>query len=132
MLEKIDHVGVAVYSLDAVKKQYKEIFDLDPIFEETVDEQKVKVAGFKVGESTIEYLEPTSENSPIAKYLAKKGEGLHHIALGVTDIEFVLKKINQAGLRLIDETPKIGAEGKKIAFVHPKSMNGILLELSQE
>ena len=132
MLEKIDHVGVAVYSLDAVKKQYKEIFNLDPIFEETVDEQKVKVAGFKVGESTIEYLEPTSENSPIAKYLAKKGEGLHHIALGVTDIEFVLKKINQAGLRLIDETPKIGAEGKKIAFVHPKSMNGILLELSQE
>ncbi|MCB0277388.1 MAG: VOC family protein, partial [Calditrichaeota bacterium] len=93
---------------------------------------KVKVAGFKVGESNIEYLEPTSEQSPISNFLEKRGEGLHHIAIGVKDIAGVLEQMKAKGLRLIDEQPRDGAEGKKIAFVHPKSTNGILLELSQE
>jgi len=131
-LTKIDHVGVAVRSLDTVKKMFKEVFDLEPVFEETVEEQKVKVAGFKVGESNIEYLEPTSEQSPISNFLEKRGEGLHHIAIGVKDIAGVLEQMKAKGLRLIDEQPRDGAEGKKIAFVHPKSTNGILLELSQE
>ena len=131
-LTKTDHVAVAVRSLDTVKKMFKEVFDLEPVFEETVEEQKVKVAGFKVGESNIEYLEPTSEQSPISNFLEKRGEGLHHIAIGVKDIAGVLEQMKAKGLRLIDEQPRDGAEGKKIAFVHPKSTNGILLELSQE
>lgn len=132
MLEKIDHVGIAVHSIDAVKKLYKDVFNLDPAFEETVKAQKVRVIGFKIGVSNIEYLEPTASDSPVAKYLEKRGEGLHHIALGVTNIESVLQNMKENGLRLIDETSQIGAEGKKIAFVHPKSINGVLLELSQE
>lgn len=132
MLNKIDHVGVAVHSTEEVKKLYKALFNLEPEFEETVESQKVHVVGFKMGESNIEYLEPTADDSPIAKYLSKKGEGLHHIALGVSDILQILANMKSQGITLIDEAPKIGAEGKKIAFVHPKSFNGILLELSQE
>ena len=132
MLKKIDHIGVAVKSVDEIKKMYKLLFNLDPEFEETVEDQKVQVVGFKIGESNIEFLEPTAEDSPIAKYLSEKGEGLHHIALAVTDIVATLQNMKTNGLRLIDEEPRIGAEGKKIAFVHPKSFNGILLELSQE
>ncbi|MCB0263923.1 MAG: methylmalonyl-CoA epimerase [Calditrichia bacterium] len=130
--EKIDHVGVAVHSLDSVKKMYKDVLGLTPVFEEEVPEQKVKVVGFKVGQSNIEYLEPTSPDSPIAKFLEKRGEGMHHLCVGVADIHAVLANMKANGMQLIDEQPKTGAEGKQIAFVHPKSMNGILLELSQE
>ena len=130
--EKIDHVGVAVHSLDSVKKMYKDVLGLTPVFEEEVPEQKVKVVGFKVGQSNIEYLEPTSPDSPIAKFLEKRGEGMHHLCVGVADIHSVLANMKANGMQLIDEQPKTGAEGKQIAFVHPKSMNGILLELSQE
>ncbi len=132
MLKKIDHVGVVVHSLAEVKAMYKALFDLEPVFEEVVESQKVRVAGFSVGESNIEYLEPTADDSPIAKFLEKRGEGMHHIALSVDDVQGTLNRMKDEGVRLIDESPKIGAEGKKIAFVHPKSMNGILLELSQE
>ena len=130
--EKIDHVGVAVHSLDSVKKMYKDVLGLTPVFEEEVPEQKVKVVGFKVGQSNIEYLEPTSPDSPISKFLEKRGEGMHHLCVGVADIHSVLANMKANGMQLIDEQPKTGAEGKQIAFVHPKSMNGILLELSQE
>ena len=129
MLKKIDHVGVAVKSVQAVKEMYKTLFGLDPVFEETVAEQKVHVVGFRIGESNIEFLEPTAPDSPIAKYLEKRGEGLHHIALAVNDIAAVLGNMKQQGL---DETPRVGAEGKKIAFVHPKSLNGMLVELSED
>ena len=132
MLEKIDHIGVATKDLAKTIEMYKEVFELDPVFAEEVAEQKVKVAGFKVGESTIEFLEPTSENSPIAKFLEKKGEGLHHMAIKVNNVEAMLAKLKDKGVRLIDDKPRIGAEGKLIAFIHPKSMNGILLELCQE
>ena len=130
--EKIDHVGVAVHSLDSVKKMYKDVLGLTPVFEEEVPEKKVKVVGFKVGQSNIEYLEPTSPDSPIAKFLETRGEGMHHLCVGVADIHAVLANMKANGMQLIDEQPKTGAEGKQIAFVHPKSMNGILLELSQE
>ena len=132
MLEKIDHIGVATRDLAKTIAMYKDVFELTPVFEEEVTEQKVKVAGFKVGESTIEFLEPTSGNSPIAKFLENKGEGLHHMAIKVNNVEEMLAKLKEKDVRLIDETPRIGAEGKLIAFVHPKSMNGILLELCQE
>ncbi len=132
MLKKIDHIGVAVQSLEQVKSLFAAVFGLEPEFEETVEEQKVRAAGFRIGESKIEFLEPTSPESPIAKFLEKRGEGLHHVALSVDDIVAVLGKMKTQGLRLIDEAPRTGAEGKKIAFVHPKSVSGILLELSQE
>lgn len=132
MLKKIDHIGVAVQSLEQVKSLFAALFGLEPDFEETVEEQKVRAAGFRIGESKIEFLEPTSPESPIAKFLEKRGEGLHHVALSVEDIVAVLGKMKAQGLRLIDEAPRTGAEGKKIAFVHPKSISGILLELSQE
>lgn len=132
MLKKIDHIGVAVQSLEQVKSLFAAVFGLEPEFEETVEEQKVRAAGFRIGESKIEFLEPTSPESPIAKFLEKRGEGLHHVALSVDDIVALLGKMKAQGLRLIDEAPRTGAEGKKIAFVHPKSVSGILLELSQE
>ncbi len=131
MLKKIDHIGVAVKNLEKTVKLYNDIFNLSPSFSETVEEQKVKVAGFRLGESNIEFLEPVSDDSPIAKFMEKKGEGLHHLAIAVDNLESALIKLKEAGVRLIDEKPRIGAEGKMIAFVHPKSMNGILLELCE-
>lgn len=131
MLKKIDHVGIAVRSLQEVKKIFKTVFDLEPEFEETVEDQQVKVAGFKIGESKLEFLEPTKEDSVVAKFLSRRGEGLHHLALSVSDINKVINLMINNNIKLIDESPKRGAEGKSIAFVHPKSMNGVLLELSQ-
>lgn len=132
MIKKIDHIGIAVKSLKEVKKLYKRIFDIDPHFEEIVEDQKVKVVGLKIGDTNLEFLEATSANSPIAKFIEKRGEGLHHIALSVNDINQVLENMHENEIGLIDQKPRIGAEGKLIAFVHPKSMNGILVELSQE
>jgi methylmalonyl-CoA epimerase len=132
MIKKIDHIGIAVKSLEDVKRLYKTIFDIDPHFEEIVEDQKVKVAGLKIGDTNLEFLEATSVDSPITKFILKRGEGLHHIALSVDNIDQVLEKIHKNGLELIDQKARVGAEGKRIAFVHPKSMNGILVELCQE
>ncbi|MBN2364650.1 MAG: methylmalonyl-CoA epimerase [Calditrichaeota bacterium] len=132
MLEKIDHIGIAVNSVNEVKSLFKKIFNLEPLFEEEVSDQKVRVVGFKCGDSNLEFLEPLNAESPIARYLEKRGEGLHHVAVGVKDIDEALNRLKSTNVRLIDENPRMGAEGKKIAFVHPKSVFGILLELSQE
>jgi methylmalonyl-CoA/ethylmalonyl-CoA epimerase len=132
MFTKIDHIGVAVTSLQEVKQLLKNVFELDPSFEEKVEEQMVKVAGFGVGDSNIEFLEPTAADSPIAKFLERRGEGIHHIAVSVKDINETISRFKENGIKLIDDKPKSGAEGKLIAFVHPKSMHGVLLELSQE
>lgn len=129
MLNKIDHIGVAVKSLEESLKFY-EALGITPYHTEEVQSQKVKVAFLKVGESNIELLEPTSEDSPVAKHIDKKGEGMHHICYDVTDIFAVLKELKKHGVRLIDEEPKKGAHHKVIAFVHPKSTNGVLTELS--
>ncbi|WP_456330038.1 methylmalonyl-CoA epimerase [Archaeoglobus sp.] len=127
MIRKIDHVGIAVKSLDEATKTYEALgFEVEEI--EEVAEQKVKVAMLPVGESRIELLEATSEDSAIAKFISSRGEGIHHIAINVENIEEALKKAKEAGLRLIDEKPRIGAGGKKVAFVHPKSTHGVLLE----
>lgn len=131
MLNKIDHIGIAVSDLKAVIETYRDGFGLEPEFEETVDDQKVNVAGFQIGESMIEFLEPVSAESPISKFIEKKGNGIHHIAFKVDDLSAVLQSLKEKGYRLIDEYPRKGAEGKKIAFLHPKSFNGILIELSQ-
>ncbi|ADT84033.1 methylmalonyl-CoA epimerase [Thermococcus barophilus] len=130
MIKKIDHVGIAVKNLDEAIKLWESL-GLKVAEIEEVPEQKVRVAVFKVGESRIELLEGTSEDSPISKFIAKRGEGIHHIALGVENIEEHLEKLKEQGFRLIDEKPRIGAGGAKIAFVHPKSVNGVLLELCE-
>jgi methylmalonyl-CoA/ethylmalonyl-CoA epimerase len=130
MIKKIDHVGIAVKNLEDAIKVWEGLgLKVDEI--EEVPDQKVRTAIIHVGESRIELLEPTAEDSPIAKFIAKRGEGIHHIALGVDNIEEHLEKLKEAGYRLIDEKPRIGAGGAKIAFVHPKSVTGVLLELCQ-
>ncbi len=130
MFKKIDHVGIAVRNLDEAVKVWEGLgLKVDEI--EEVPDQKVRTAIIHVGESRIELLEPTSEDSPIAKFIAKRGEGIHHMALGVDDIEATLEHLQEEGYRLIDEKPRIGAGGAKIAFVHPKAVTGVLLELCQ-
>ncbi len=127
MIRKIDHVGIAVKSLDEAVKTYEALgFEVEEI--EEVKEQKVKVAMLPVGESRVELLEATSPESAIAKFIDSRGEGIHHIAINVENIEEAIKKARESGLRLIDEKPRIGAGGKKVAFVHPKSTHGVLLE----
>jgi methylmalonyl-CoA/ethylmalonyl-CoA epimerase len=131
MFDKIDHIGIAVEDLNQVLKTFKEAFDIKPHFEEVVQDQMVNVAGFNIGGSTIEYLEPTDPSSPIAKFLDKKGTGIHHMAFRVQNLAEKLVELKEKGIRLIDEVPREGAEGKKIAFIHPKSTNGILIELCE-
>lgn len=130
MLKKIDHIGIAVKSLETATAFYKSM-GIEPHHFEEVESQKVRVAFIKVGDSNIELLEPTSEESPIAKYLEKKGEGIHHIAYLVDDITSALAKLKADGAKLLNEEPVAGAHGMKVAFVHPKSVNGVLTELSQ-
>jgi methylmalonyl-CoA/ethylmalonyl-CoA epimerase len=131
MIKKIDHIGIAVSNLDSAIEVYKNLgFELKEI--EEVKEQKVRVAMLPVGESKIELLESTSSDSAIARFIERKGEGIHHIAVNVEDIEKALEKAKENGLKLIDEKPRIGAGGKKVAFVHPKSTKGVLLEFVQD
>jgi methylmalonyl-CoA epimerase len=132
MLKKIDHIGIAVKSLENVKNIMREIYEIEPDFEELVENQKVKVLGYKIGESNIEFLEPMDDESPISKFIKKRGEGLHHFCLGVENVSELLNKMKTHPVRLIDEVPRPGAEGKSIAFVHPNGFFGTLLELSQE
>ena len=129
---KINHLGIATRGIEEALKFWEDALGLENVHTETVEDQKVRVAMLPVGESRIELLEPTSEDSPIAKFLEKRGGGIHHIAVEVEDIEAALAKLKRAGARLIDETPRIGAEGCQVAFVHPASSGGVLLELVQE
>jgi methylmalonyl-CoA/ethylmalonyl-CoA epimerase len=129
---RVDHVAIAVKSLDDATKVYSTLFGKQPDHVEIVEEQKVKAAIYYLGEVRIELLEPTDEESPIAKFIAKRGEGLHHIAYNVENLESKLDELKEKGFRLIDEKPRVGAEGKLIAFVHPKSVVGVLTELTQD
>lgn len=132
MFAGMDHVGVAVKSLDEAVKVYRDAlgFKLEGIH--VLTERKVKVAFLSSGgETDIELLEPLSDDSTIAKFLETRGEGIHHFAVKVDDVEATLEDLKRKGVTLIDEKPKTGAEGKKIAFVHPKSTHGVLLELVQ-
>ena len=128
---RVDHIAIAVKSLDDAVKVYSALFDKEPDHIEIVEEQKVKTAIYYLGDVRIELLEPTSEDSPIAKFIEKRGEGLHHVAYKVDDLEKKLEDLKGKGFRLIDEKPRVGAEGKLIAFVHPKSVVGVLTELTQ-
>lgn len=128
---KIDHLGIAVRSIEASLPLYTGMLGLSLHEIEEVEDQKVRTAVFPVGESRIELLEPTSPDSPVAKFLEKRGEGMHHVALSVPDVAAALAKLKAEGARLIDEAPRRGAGGALIAFVHPKSTGGVLLELCQ-
>ena len=132
MIEKIDHIGIAVKNIEESKKFFEDMLGLKVVFEETLPDSGVKVLGLSVGESRIELLEAYRENSPIEKFIEKRGEGIHHIAFKVNDIGKALNLLKSKGVKLIDEEPRIGAEGKRIAFVHPKSTHGILMELVEE
>jgi methylmalonyl-CoA epimerase len=129
---KIDHLGIAVKSIDEALKFYREILGLDLAGTEIVEEQGVEVAMLPIGESRVELLQPTGENSPVAKFLARRGPGIHHICIEVEDINAKLAELKGAGAELIDEQPRRGAGGHLIAFVHPKSTSGVLIELVQK
>ena len=128
---KINHIGIATKGIDDALKFWQDALGLENVHAETVDDQKVRVAMLPLGESRIELLEPTSDDSPISKFLEKRGGGIHHIAIEVDDIEASLARLKAAGMRLIDDRPRIGAEDCLVAFVHPASANGVLLELVQ-
>lgn len=128
---KINHLGIATKGIDDALKFWSEALGLENVHTEIVEDQKVRVAMLPLGESRIELLEPTGDDSPISKFLEKRGGGIHHIAVEVDDIAAALAKLKSQGMRLIDEEPRVGAEGCLVAFVHPSASNGVLLELVQ-
>ena len=128
---KINHLGIATRGIDEALGFWSDALGLENVHTEVVEDQKVRVAMLPLGESRIELLEPTSDDSPISKFLDKRGGGIHHIAVEVNDIEASLAKLKERGMRLIDEQPRVGAEGCLVAFVHPSAANGVLLELVQ-
>ncbi|ULT55572.1 methylmalonyl-CoA epimerase [Neobacillus drentensis] len=132
MIKKIDHIGIAVKSLENTLPFYTDVLGLPLLGIEVVDTQKVKVAFLSAGETKLELLEPTSEESPIAGFIAKRGEGIHHVALGVTSIEERIANMREQGIQMIDDKPRLGAGGAQIAFMHPKSAAGVLVELCEK
>ncbi|HMA69018.1 MAG TPA: methylmalonyl-CoA epimerase [Candidatus Mcinerneyibacterium sp.] len=131
MIEKINHIGIAVKKLENHLPFYTEILGLELTGKEEVEEQMVKVAMIKVGKVKIELLEPTSEESPIYKFIQKRGEGIHHIAYQTDDISGEINKLKENDIRMIDKKPRDGAHGTKIAFVHPKSSGRVLTEICE-
>ncbi|MBU1095597.1 MAG: methylmalonyl-CoA epimerase [Ignavibacteriae bacterium HGW-Ignavibacteriae-2] len=131
-LTHIEHIGIAVNNLEESIKYYENILGLKCYAVEEVKDQKVKTAFFKIGQTKIELLESTEPDGPIGKFLEKKGEGVHHLAFSVKNLPESLKEVEEKGIRLIDAVPRKGAEGLNIAFLHPKSTNGVLTELCSE
>ncbi len=126
---KLEHIGIATPRLDEALKFWRDALGLEVSETEVVEEQGVRVAMLPVGEPRVELLEPTGPESPVAKFLEKRGPGIHHIAVRVTDIRAALARLKGQGARLIDETPRVGAGGCLVAFVHPSAAGGVLLEL---
>lgn len=131
-ISHIEHLGIAVKSLEQAIPYYEEILGLKCYAVEEVADQKVKTAFFRVGQTKIELLEPTSPESTIAKFIEKRGEGIHHIAFAVDNVQKSLNEVETKGIQLIDKAPRAGAEGLEIAFLHPKSTVGVLTELCQD
>lgn len=128
---KINHLGIATKGIDDALRFWSDALGIENIHTEVVEDQKVKIAMLPIGESRIELLEPISDDSPISKFLEKRGGGIHHIAVEVDDIRASLEHLKIKGMRLIDEEPRVGAEGCLVAFVHPAATGGVLLELVQ-
>lgn len=131
-MRKIEHLGLAVENIEEASKVFADLLDTECYKLEEVESEHVKTAFFKIGESKIELLQATDPSSAIAKYIAKKGQGIHHIAFDVADIEAEIKRLEAKGFQLIHTTPKDGADNKLIAFLHPKSTEGMLIELCQD
>jgi len=131
-MNKIEHIGIAVKNLEESNALFAKLFGKPHYKMESVESEGVNTSFFQVGENKIELLEATNENSPIAKFLQKKGEGVHHIAFDVTDIKKEIKRLQSEGFIVLNEKPKKGADNKLVAFLHPKSTNGTLIELCQE
>lgn len=131
-MNKIEHIGIAVKNLEESNKVFAKLFGQSAYKEEEVLSEGVKTSFFMNGPNKIELLEATNENSPIAKFIEKKGEGIHHIAFDVTDIVAEIERLKAEGFVVLNETPKKGADNKLVAFLHPKSTNGVLIELCQE
>lgn len=132
MINKIDHLGIAVKNLEEAKSYYENVLGLKCEGEEEVASQKIKTAFFNVGGVHLELLEPTSDDSPVAKFIAKKGEGIHHLAFGSDNVQEQLDSAKEEGVRLINESPIPGAGGKQIGFLHPASSMGVLTEFCSE
>jgi methylmalonyl-CoA/ethylmalonyl-CoA epimerase len=132
MIKKIEHLGIAVKDINASNELFAKLFGKQPYKLEDVESEGVKTSFFMIGESKIELLEATNSDSAIAKFIDKKGEGIHHIAFEVDDIDAEIARLQNEGFELIHTTPKDGADNKRIAFLHPKSTNGVLVELCQE
>jgi methylmalonyl-CoA/ethylmalonyl-CoA epimerase len=132
MIRRLDHIGIAVRDLEAAVRVYTEGLGLACDHRETVEDQQVRTAFLPVGDTHVELLESLSEEGPIGRYIAKRGEGIHHLCFAVADIRAALAACEKAGLTLIDREPRAGAQGKWVAFVHPKSTHGVLIELSQD
>ena len=128
---KISHLGIAVRDLSASEELFKKLLGDERVYHEEVADQKVRIASFQIGGSMIELTEPSSPDSPIAGFLEKRGEGIHHIAFEVEDVDKELARLKSEGFQLIDEKSRLGSHGMRIAFLHPKSTNGVLIELCQ-
>jgi methylmalonyl-CoA epimerase len=129
---KIDHLGIAVRSISDSLSFYREVLGMEPAAAETVEDQGVRVALLPVGESRIELLEPFSDDTPVGRFIAKRGEGLHHICYEVEDLASKMEDLKSRGVRVLDGYPRRGAEGKLVAFLHPASANGVLVELVEK
>jgi methylmalonyl-CoA/ethylmalonyl-CoA epimerase len=129
MLNRIYHLGYAVEDIEAASRFYSENFGVEPGETELVEEQHVVATTFSVGESMIELVQPTRPDSPVGRFLERRGEGVHHVAYEVEDIEAALRELKRSGVELVDEEPRVGAGGTRVAFVHPKSAFGVLTEL---
>ncbi len=131
-MNKIEHIGIAVKDIEKSNKLFASLFGEKHYKIEEVISEGVKTSFFQIGSNKIELLEATNQNSPIAKYIEKRGEGIHHIAFAVKNIEFEIKRLKNEGFTIINEIPKKGADKKLVAFLHPKSTNGVLIELCQD
>jgi methylmalonyl-CoA/ethylmalonyl-CoA epimerase len=132
MFERVDHVGIAVRDLDAAIAFYQKTFGVDFTYRHTVEEQGVEEAMGQVGESWIQLLRPLGPDTPVGKFIESRGEGVHHIGYGVSDVKAAIEELKGYDIRMIDEHPRPGSRGASIAFVHPKSVGGVLVELVQE
>jgi methylmalonyl-CoA/ethylmalonyl-CoA epimerase len=131
-MKRIEHIGIAVKDLVAANSTYKAVLGVEPYKSETVESEGVTTSFFKIGESKIELLAATNAESPISKFIEKRGEGIHHMAFYVDDIKSEIERLKKEGFRLLNEQPKPGADNKIVAFMHPKDANGVLVELCQE
>ncbi len=132
LIKGLHHIGIAVTNLDEAVKVYTSVLGLEPAYMKEVKDQKIRIASFRLGDSSIELFEPTDPTSTVSSFLAKRGEGMHHVALGVDDIRAALRAAQEAGASVIDKEPRTGAEGQLIAFLHPKSTRGALIEFCQD